>query len=206
MASWDTGVTASTFDAGSKVQSQAEGRNRDTFNPYKAGTGFNTLAVSDREYSAGMTDNFGFDSQGDFYGQYTDSGDFFNGFESNTTGYNIIGIDGNQVGNMISAVNNYVENVQSYLENAVSATRAEIATAFRGGEAEKAVDEYLEKVKKYVHNLVSTLNAFGDKLADVGNAWVAAQSNIASNVNSSTGDFSEGNAYSPEIQYNGPSR
>jgi len=205
MSNWQTGATSSSFDAGAKVNEQFDARGqRDN----TGGMGYETLIASDKQYDRKMNDGFGWDfNDGAYYGETTDSGDLFNGFKDKVSGYNIVGIDGNQVPQMRAAIETYVEEVQGYLEDAITATQAEIATAFRGGEAEKAVEGYLSKVKSYVHNVVSTLNAFSDKLADVGNAWVQAQSNIASNINTSTGAFSEGSTYQPnQVQYTGPSR
>ena len=220
MSDWRTDTTASAFNANEKISNQTAARNRVKSN---GGVGYDTLTVSDHEYEDFMTQTGGFHDisflEGNLYGEYTGNAhpEYFinhfaagavgyDDFEKKISGYNIIGINGNEVPRMREAIEEYVQNIQTYLEEAIIATEEQIAKAFRGGEAEAAVKQYLEKVKAYIHNVVSTLNAFSDKLADVGNAWVKAQSNIASNVNTSTGSFSEGNTYSTTIQYSGPSR
>lgn len=218
MSDWRTDTTASSFNANQQISNQTSARNRVKSN---GGMGYDTLMVDDHVYGESMTDQpFSWSAyEGQLYGEYTGNahpeyvlehtvaGMFgYDDFEKKISGYNIIGINGNEVPRMREAIEEYVQNIQTYLEEAIVATEDQIAKAFRGGEAEAAVKQYLEKVKAYVHNVVSTLNAFSDKLADVGNAWVKAQSNIASNVNTSTGSFSEGNTYSTTVQYGGPSR
>ena len=186
MAGWDTAATKSEFNANEQVNNLMAGRNR--IDDYKFGSESKREVSSFEDATA------------------TDKGfwDFFNFSKSKE--YSIVGIDGNQIGNMRSSIEDYVSGVQSYLEKAVQATEDQISGGLRGGEAEAAVKAYLDKVKMYVTNLVSTLNSFGDKLADVGNAWVQAQSNAGSNINTTTGAFSEGSAYTSQVQYKGPSR
>ena len=185
MAGWETKSTASSFDANEQIKNMMSGRQRT--NDYKA---FESIAEVGA-FAESMEDN--------------GAPDFWS-FVKGSREYSIVGIDGTQVETMRASIEEYVSSVQSYLEEAIVTTEDEIANALRGGEAEAAVKAYLDKVKAYITNLVSTLNAFGDKLADVGNAWVQAQSNIGSNVNTSTGAFSEGSAYTSQVQYKGASR
>ena len=133
-------------------------------------------------------------------------GDFL-GFGGITTGYDIVGINGNGIPAIRDAITAYVEAVQTYLDNALRNAQEHVSVGFRGGEAEKAVVAYLDKVREYIYNLISGLLAFNDKLNDVGNAWVQAQQNIGSNINTSTGAFSAGSAYTGNnVQYQGASR
>lgn len=185
MAGWDTAATQSDFNAHEQVKGVMSGRNR--IDDYKFGN------ESKRELNA--------------FNEATESSQsWLEKIFSSDKEYSIIGIDGTKVGDMRGAIEEYVSRVQAYLDKAIVATEEQIANALRGGDAEAAVKGYLDKVKNYVTNLVSTLNAFGDKLADIGNAWVQSQSNIGSSVNTTTGSFSEGSSYTSQVQYRGPSR
>lgn len=195
--SWDTNYINSTFNAGEYANNLQAGRNRveasgnvDVNNPM---SGFGQTSTIERNVLDYAKEIFTF-------------GIANTGTEV-ISGYDIVGIDGNQIGNMIEAILVYVNTVQEYLKNAVEATQSEIAAAIRGGEAEAAVKAYLEKVKTYVHNLVSSLKAFVDKLYDVGNAWVQAQAAFGQTINTSTGSFNEGSSYQDgQVTYHGPSR
>lgn len=200
MANWNEGTTAQTsFSAQEQIKNQMSGRQRIT--DYHKNNVWE-MTGEGKNFSNTMS----------YLGKVRDTKKGFLGLDflakDKVTDYSVVGIDGNQISNMTSAIETYVAKVQSHLENALVATEEQISGAFRGGDAEKAVRDYLEKIKTYVYNLVSTLNAFADKLNDVGNAWVQAQSNIGSNVNVSTGNVSEGTAYQAgsNVQYQGPSR
>lgn len=186
MAGWETTATSSTFNTNEIIKNQMSGRQR--------------------------TNDFGglstFESSGEisaFEDATSTAPDLWN-WVSKIKEYSVVGIDGNQIETMRAAITAYVEDVQKYLENAIVATEDKIHGGLRGGEAEAAVKSYLDKVKEYVYNLVSTLNTFSDKLADVGNAWVIAQSQMGSSINTSTGAFSSGSAYVADKQYNGSSQ
>lgn len=203
MSSWETGVTASSHDVGAALSSQMEGRQRDTGGSGKL--------------------DFGGYNQHNHAGQGALVGAGFGGFlggplggaigaevgalvGANTiSGYNMVGINGGEVTNMRNAVVDYVVAVQKSVEDAIKNAEDGIDDAFRGADARAAVIEYLEKVKLYITNLISQLESFADKIADVGNAWIAAQESFGSSVKSATGNFSEGTAYTQNVTYNGGS-
>lgn len=198
MADWKTEHTNSGYNASEIINNQMSGRQRTTDFSEK-----NLFEMTGEQLSYGgaMKTSGAFVEKRSLFGS-----DIFAAFIPRE--YSIVGIDGNQISNMTGAIDAYVGEVQGFLETAIVATEDQIASAIRGGDAETAVKGYLDKVKSYVHNLVSTLNTFQDKLNDVGNAWVQAQSQIGSTVNTSTGSFSEGTAYTggSNVQYQGSSR
>ena len=189
MASWESEVAKSTYDANSVVTNMETNRARDGFSEPSAWDQFTGNA----------------DPNGDSFGSV--GGEQATGFFGNgpVQGYNIVGINGNEVGNMCAAIEDYVASVQSVLKTAIDTTRAELNTGFRGSQAEASVKAYLEKTREYINNLSSTLNSFQAKLNDVGNAWVSAQANIAASVSASSGAFDAGKQYTVDVQYNGPS-
>ena len=192
MASWETQATASGFDANAARNSIMEGRQRGN-ESQNFGLGLNTggfeQTSSTHHHDVGIN-WFGVDWGGNDYTTTT------------TSGYDIVGINGNQVEPMRQSIRDYVSEVQGLIDTTLSTSADQARNAFRGEEAIAAVNAYIDKIKDYCKNITSTLLAFSDKLADVGNAWRAAQENIAGNVNSSTGTFSEGTAYTESVQYN----
>ena len=183
MSSWNTEITASTHDAGAALSNQMQGRSRDT------------------STTNGL--NFG----GYNYNEKTTTSGFLWWKKPETTisGYDMVGIAGGEVNNMRQAVVDYVVKVQASVELAIKNATDGINDAFRGAEAQAAVVAYLEKVKLYITNLISQLESFADKIADVGNAWNAAQQSFGQSVNTATGNFSEGTAYTQQVTYNGNS-
>ena len=104
---------------------------------------------------------------------------------------------------MRNAIREYVTRVQNTVDQTLNTNDAELNKAVRGSEVKNAVNEYIDKVKLYCQNVTSGLLVFSDKLADVGNAWITATENMASNVKSTTSSFSEGSAYVDDQQYRG---
>lgn len=200
MANWETTATNSTYNTSEVMNNQMSGRQR-TADFTKSGSGFWEQTGEGFSYNGTMGGAGTFTEKRSFLGL-----DFL--AADKIRQYSVVGIDGNQISTMTSAIEEYVASVQTFLESAIVASEEQIASSIRGGDAEAAVKGYLEKVKSYVHNLVSTLNTFQDKLNDVGNAWVQAQSQIGSSVNASTNAFSEGTAYTggSNVQYSGASR
>lgn len=190
MASWETEISKSNYDANSVVSNMETNRNRDAA-PNERPSIFNWNKAED--------------PNGDAFG--TVGGEQKTGFfgRGGTQGYNIVGINGNEVGNMCSAISDYVTNVQTVLNSAIDTAEADLNTGFRGSQAEAAVKAYLEKTKEYIKNLASSLNSFQAKLNDVGNAWVNAQGHIGTTINSSAGSFDAGKEFVVDVQYNGPS-
>ena len=173
---WETEATKSSFDTNSALNTMMEGRQRgDVSGNYSLNTG---------GYQQGTLR------------------EVWLGGQQVTTGYDMIGINGNQVESMRESIRAYVSNIQSVVESTLSTSSSEAYKAFRGEDAITAVNQYIDKVKLYCQNVTSTLLAFSDKLADVGNAWKTAQANIAGTVNSSTAGFSEGTAYQESVTYN----
>ena len=194
MASWETETTQSGFDASSQMSNVISGRGR-------------TVDFSDNstfeQFGEGYTSGTVLNGAGE---HEVSTSKWYNPFtwgDTATVGYDIVGIKATEVPKMREAINDYVNNITTYLEGAIDTSKSQAKTAFRGSEAEEAVKAYLDKVKDYINNLVSHLLAFSDKLADIGNAWIDAQQNIASNVNASKGAFSEGSKYTETVQYRG---
>lgn len=196
MASWETQATASGFDANAARNSIMEGRQRGN-ESQNFGLGLNTGGFEQSSHTTVSEGTGDYLLRGFTFGLY-------DGREYNTTtsGYDIVGINGNQVEPMRQSIRDYVSEVQGLIDTTLSTSADQARNAFRGEEAIAAVNAYIDKIKDYCKNITSTLLAFSDKLADVGNAWKAAQENIAGNVNSSTGTFSEGTAYTESVQYN----
>lgn len=197
MANWETAATTSNYNASDVINNQISGRQR-----IQDGKLFGSEQLGEAvDYGNTMSSSGTFTEKRSFLGL-----DFL--APDKIGQYSVVGIDGQQISNMTGAIEEYVGNVQTYLEEALKASEDAISSAFRGGDAEKAFAAYLQKVKNYVHNLVSTLGAFQDKLNDVGNAWVQAQSQIGTNVNTSAGAFSEGTTYTggSQVTYQGSSR
>lgn len=193
MASWETEATQSGFDATSQMSGMISGRGRTV--DFSNNSTFESLGES--YTSSHVMDGLGQQEQTQWW-------DPLNIFDSSeTVGYDIVGIKATEVPKMREAINDYVNKITSYLGEAIDTSKSQAKTAFRGSEAEEAVKAYLDKVKDYINNLVSHLLAFSDKLADIGNAWIDAQQNIASNVNASKGAFSEGSKYTETVQYRG---
>ena len=184
MANWDSEVAASQYDADQALNSHISGRNRED------GSIQGSIANL-----ASATDSL------DDMGEQNQAWDIFDWVDNK--GYDIVGIKGSEVSNMRNSINEYVKNVQTYLNGVLKDKKNKAKDAFRGTEAEAAVKEYLDKVATYINNLLSQLNSFSDKIADVGNAWIQSQSNIAGSVNAAKNAFSEGSSYTESVQYRG---
>ncbi len=180
MSSWNTETTVSQHDSNTALNTQIGGRNRDTFET-------SGLNFGGYEYSEAK------ELWNDWLGS---------SFGTMNAGYDMVGIAGPEVENMREAIRAYVSNVQNVLKKVIEDSSNGINAAFRGSQAQEAVISYLEKVRLYINNLTSDLLSFSDKLADVGNAWKKAQEAIAGNINTSTGSFSEGTAYTENVTYN----
>lgn len=203
MSSWETGVTASSHDAGAALSSQIEKRKRDT-----GGSGKLDFGGYSQHNHAGQGSAIGAGIGyvlGGHGGAAVGAG--LGGLIGGTheSGYSMVGINGGEVTNMRKAVVDYVVAVQTSVDQAIKNAEDGIDDAFRGADARAAVIEYLEKVKLYITNLISQLESFADKIADVGNAWIAAQESFGSNVKTATGNFSEGTAYTQNVTYKGGS-
>ena len=202
MANWKTDVTTSNFNSTQALNDITQGRQR-TEDFSKFG-GFESMG---EVLGSGITGqhqtlntSFGNSPLGHLEAGWNWlTGDGF----TKTTGYDIVGISATQIGPMRDAINTYVQNVETYLNNVLEDEKDAAHDAFRGEDAEREVKAYLDKVHTYIINLTPTLLAFSDKLADVGNAWIDAQQNIGTNVNSSAGAFSEGTKYQESVTYKG---
>jgi len=181
---WNTETTKSSFETDTVLSNYQQGRGRtDAGGSYDGYTLHSNLSAS------------------------TDPGALISNavkvFSGNAVaGYNLVGIKATEVENMRESIRQYVANVQKVMDQALSTNAEELNKAVRGGEVEKAVNEYVDKVKAYCQNVISGLLVFSDKLADVGNAWVAATQNMAGDVRSTTGAFAEGSQYTESVQYN----
>lgn len=209
MTKWETNTTGSPFSAISGVHNRADGRDNARDKYTGSSMGYNTIVGNYDSHNGAANFQYGEQIEhvpGVAEGYHGNIKDQLGGNYVTTKGYNVVGINGNEVGNMRNAIETYVMNIRTYVDTQIEAVQSELPDGFRGGDAEKAVSDYLEKVRSYVNNLVSGLNGFSDKLADVANAWVRAQSNFSTTVNTSSGSFSAGTVYENEIQYNGASR
>lgn len=202
MASWESDVAQSNYDANSVISSMEKNRNRDSVNEFSIFNHdtykpFTSDKNGDKPGSIGGYQGPVLGSTGE---PFVGPGGLMEGH-----GYNVVGINGNEIVNMCGAIEEYVNGVRGKLDDALVATEETLQQGFKGSEAESAVKAYLDKVKEYVNNLTSSLNSFQSKLNDIGNAWVKAQASFGTNVNSSAGAFSAGTEYTQQVQYNGPS-
>jgi len=213
MTSWSTESTTSTHDSLSALNSQMGGRKRDTqvgaLGQMAANLGFTpgiNFGGYDQKVSMGSMGIggalgavaggiFGAPGLGAVVGSALGA--------TQITGYDVVGIVGGEVENMRGAVRDYVSTIQTVVKEAITAAEEALNSAIRGADAQREVLAYLAKVKLYIDNLVTQLLSFSDKIADVGNAWIAAQEKIGSNVKTATGNFSEGSTYSDDKTYNG---
>ena len=173
---WNTEATKSNFETTNTLRNYQEGRNR---------------------YESTHSKIFGNSGELNFggYGQNI----HFNNVIA--TGYDIVGIKGSEVENMRNAIRDYVSNVQKEMDTKLSTSLEEARKAFRGDDVLSELNKYIDKVKLYCQNVISGLLVFSDKLADVGNAWQKAQQSMGGDISATTGAFSEGTAYSDDVQY-----
>ena len=122
---------------------------------------------------------------------------------STSYGYDIIGIKAGKIENMRSEIQTYVNRVQNKLNDCLETNDKELSKAIRGSALESAVNAYINKVKLYCQNVTSDLLAFSDKLADVGNQWIAATSKMAGDIGTGTTNYAAGSTYQSSIKYNG---
>lgn len=191
---WGTEATQSGFDASSSMSNMISSRGRTA--DFSNFSGIERAGES--LYNSGVMSGLGEHEVND--------ADWYNPFswgDTKTVGYDIVGIKATEVEKMRGAIREYVGGITSYLAEVIDDKKAQAKTAFRGSDAVAAVEGYLDKVQKYINNLVSQLLAFSDKLADIGNAWFDAQQKIASNVNASSGAYSEGTKYEDNLVYRG---
>jgi len=120
---------------------------------------------------------------------------------SNLPENSIVGINVTQVPAMREAIENYCGEIETYLRD-LDPT-ADATVAFKSEEVQKALLTYMDVVKTYCLNLVSQLRAFSDKLADVYNQWQVSTGNMASSINSTSGNaFASGSTYSSSVELN----
>lgn len=112
-------------------------------------------------------------------------------------GYDVVGINANQIGNMRSAINNYVNAIYKKIDEINTGASAE--AAFRGDEVASAVKNYMETLKEYCTNLTSQLLAFSDKLAEVGAKWEEAAQSMSGQIGSSASSFNKGTKYTEQL-------
>lgn len=124
---------------------------------------------------------------------------------TNASGYDIIGIKAGKIENMRTEIQNYVNRVQNKLNDCLETNDKELSKAIRGSALESAVNAYINKVKLYCQNVTSDLLAFSDKLADVGNQWIAATSKMAGDIGTGTTNYAAGSTYQSSVKYNGAS-
>ena len=122
-----------------------------------------------------------------------------------SSGYDIIGIKAGKIENMRTEIQNYVNRVQNKLNDCLETNDKELSKAIRGSALESAVNAYINKVKLYCQNVTSDLLAFSDKLADVGNQWIAATSKMAGDIGTGTTNYAAGSTYQSSVKYNGAS-
>lgn len=199
MSNWNVEATKSSLDTSAALSGLQEGRNRtnDSFLS-QVGDALTLNSYTQKEHTAHNP-----------IGSYVDMltfglTDYSKEWGASwTTGYDIVGIKGSMVGPMRESIRSYVARVQRTLEDALGTNSEEVRKAIRGEDAIAEVNKYIDKVKIYCENVISALLVFSDKLADVGNAWNAAQQKAASTVSATTGAFSEGTMYTENIQYTG---
>ena len=206
--SWNVEATKSSLNTSAALDGLQDGRNRNLGDRIK----YQTLDANLGRY--GEKTEKVYNSSGDAFASglfdpfnlgYGDKiVDLWGGTTEVTKGYDIVGIKGTMVEPMRESIRGYVESVQKVMNTALDAVPEEARKAFRGEEALVEINKYIEKVRAYCQNVISALLVFSDKLADVGNAWNAAQQNMATTISSTTGAFSEGSAYTEGVQYTGP--
>ena len=129
MANWETSATSTTFSAKEQIQNVTSGRQR--------AQDYSKIGMFEK---AGEAINYGTTMAG--AGTFIEKKSLL-GIDwlakDKVKQYSVVGIDGNQIGNMTGAIEEYVANVQTYLEKAITASEEQISTAFRGGDAEAAV-------------------------------------------------------------------
>ena len=192
MASWLTEVDKKDYyDANTVVSSMSELRNRDAAPVEADSKGFDWFGKNDQDPNGDILGTQGGEQQTGLFGS------------GGTQGYNVVGINGNEISKMCSAIEDYVTAVQTELKTALDTTQTNLNTGFRGSDAEAAVKTYLDNTREYIQNFISRLNAFQSTLNSIGNAWVTAQSNIGGTVGKSS--FNAGETYQQAVQYGGPS-
>lgn len=189
---WETAATKSSFEAREPLKTNFSGRQRGEVSGdlYLHTGGFEedtTTHVEQNGWNLFGVDWFNNDT-----------------VTTTTSGYDLIGIKGSEVETMRGSIRSYVKGIDTVLEQTLEASAEEAYKAFRGTEAIAAVNTYIAKVKEYCLNVTSALLAFSDKIADVGNAWISAQSNIAGTVDAATAGFDAGTKYvDDQVTYQG---
>lgn len=111
----------------------------------------------------------------------------------------VVGINANQVSNVIAKIDSYLHNIESYV-NDLDPT-ADAQKAFKSYEVIRSLSQYMDNVKSYVLNLVSNLKAFEDKLIDVSNTWKEYAGNLGTAISETAGDnFAIGSSYERTFQ------
>ena len=202
MNDWNVGATKSSLDTSTALEQMKDGRNRKDL---LGGTLYDRGANLGGYGEKTKTEHNGWGSviDGSPWGRMFGTDYSKQWGETYTTGYDIVGIKGSMVESMRESIREYVARVQNTMTTALEPTYTEAKKAIRGDDAINEVNKYIEKVRTYCENVISSLLVFSDKLADVGNAWNTAQQNMGATISASTGAFSEGTAYSEQVQYTG---
>lgn len=115
-----------------------------------------------------------------------------------SSGYSIVGIDANKVGDMRNQIKESVTNIQNYLDG-IQPEGVMTNNAFKSEEIVAAVKDYIDTVKEYSKALISDLIAFSDKLQDVQDAWQTSTQNYASDsITAAKASMSDATTYYTE--------
>lgn len=205
---WNWGAQKSSFDAAGAFTTATGDRARvDYDSDYKRNLNYD-ISANKMNITTGST------SQPPYTSPNTPSGwngtgtpGSWNGGYPSTSikieGYDVVGIKAKEIPEIQSEIRKYVDKVQSTLDQCLNANATELNKAIRGSVLEESVNDYIRKVKLYCQNVTSDLLAFSDKLADVGNAWIAATNKMASSISSGTKNYAAGSAYKETNTYNG---
>lgn len=115
-----------------------------------------------------------------------------------TWGYNVVGINVNQIDSMREAIKTYVSEIEQYLDGIDPKVTAD--NAFKSEAVQDAVERYITKVKEYCINLTTQLLAFSDKLVDIQKAYKQSMTNLAGDIDAQNSAFSEGRRYQQQWQ------
>lgn len=107
-------------------------------------------------------------------------------------GYNVVGINTNEISNMKQAIDTYIANIEDKTK-AIS-DYLDASTMFKGSTVETEVKGYVDIVFNYISRTTNELRYFKDKLAAVEQAWLESTQQMASKVTSGSSEISQSSA------------
>lgn len=100
----------------------------------------------------------------------------------------VVGINANEIPNMISAIDSYISAVNGQLDKLTEKANTSTAKAMQGEYAE-ATKQYIQAAAKTCYNIVTQLKYFQDKLNAVKAAYDKKDQNMSSTINSSKSEM-----------------